>query len=244
MKYCIYFSVFISCCLVLAACQSGAAQPPATSQLTQISTPTQTPVPELPVPEKSTEYLNNVKVTRLDTFNSSTTSPGWGFAAGRIINGVLEVIGKNWNGLNRTNKMNENQGVIIDFTYSKGSIFEVFYDVGDFMTDPYKRFGININGKNVTKNVFSGKKISGKEKIIKNFTLEPDKPYTIMLAILSNGEFLGVIWDPADLSKAITYRETFRKDWAAIPWTFRIGANFGTILFDNYREIVFSAAKQ
>lgn len=228
---------------MLAACQSGMTQQTVTPQPTQIPIPTQTAVPEVLAPEKSMEYLNNVKVTRLDTFDSRTTSTGWGFAAGKVTNGVLEVIGKNWNGLNRTNKMIENQGIIVDFTYSKGSVFEVFYDVGDFMTDPYKRFGLNISGKNVTRNVFSGKKIAGKEKVTKNFTLEPDKPYTLLLAILADGEFLGVVWNPDDLSKTITYREAFGKDWADDQWTLRIGANFGTILFDNYREIVFSGTK-
>lgn len=243
MKHQICFPVLFACGLMLAACQSGVAQPTITPQPTQIPVPTQTAVPEVPAPEKSMEYLNNIKVTRLDTFDSTTTSTGWGFDAGKITNGVLEVIGKNWNGLNRTNKMIENQGIIVDFTYSKGSIFEIFYDVGDFMTDPYKRFGINVNGKNVTRNVFSGKKTAGREKVTKNFTLEPDKSYTLMLAILENGEFLGVIWDPADPSKTITYREAFGKEWADIQWTLRIGANYGTILFDNYQEIVFSGVK-
>ena len=83
----------------------------------------------------------------VDTFDNPSRG-GWGFNAGIIKNGILEVIGDNWRGLLRERTFNDYHGVIIDFNYSKGSVFEMLLDSGEWYTDPYKRFGI-VYGKRI-----------------------------------------------------------------------------------------------
>jgi len=56
------------------------------------------------------------------------------------------------------------------------------------------------------------------------------------------GEFLAVIWDPENPERTATYHEKNEK-WAGYKWNLRIGANKGTIVFDDFVEITFSGIK-
>jgi len=210
--------------------------------------PTATPIPPtatIPAPDKSLEYLTGVQVVYVDTFNDPSGNGWWLGNVGKIQNGVLEIHGNNWNAVGRdvSRTFGEDEGVIYDFTFTKGSVFETFFAHGDWYTDPYQRFGIYITGANAQADLFQGKNGIGFTTLNGNFALKPDTTYSLLMAVLPNGEFLAVIWDPANPSKTIYYRETIGKKWANQAWTFTFGANIGTIQMENYREIKFDGTK-
>jgi len=67
--------------------------------------------------------------------------------------------------------------------------------------------------------------------------------YSLLIAILPNGEFLEVLWDVPDPSKNISYRETMDQAWAGLNWAYFLQAGSGTTSFDNFQVIQFSGAK-
>jgi hypothetical protein len=218
--------------------------PTNTSVPTNTPAPTRTPVPPtatIQAPDKTLEYLNGVKVVHIDNFDKDSSKWGVGLASGGIRNGVLEVIGKDWNGVRRYTSFRDNQGIIIDFTYTHGSVFEMYVDNGSWDTDSYKRFGIYVEGNSARVNVWAGKNGLGGARLSGNFSPKPDTTYSLLMAILPNGEFLGVIWDLSDSTKTIYYREKIGKNWSDLTWEFAVGADKGTIIFDNYREITFDS---
>ena len=247
------FFAFVLLTVLLSGCAPASTPvPPTFTPLptdtplpTKTPVPTKTPIPPtatIPAPDKTLEFLNGVQVVYIDTFDNPSRG-GWGFDAGKVKDGILEVIGKNWNGLVRDRDFNDNQGIIVDFTYTKGSVFEMLVDTGDWYTDPYKRFGIYMENNHARVNVWASKNGLGGANLSGNFAPKPDTTYSLLMALLPDGEFLGVIWDPSDLSKTIYYREKIGKNWSNLTWKFRIGADSGTILFDNYREITFDSVK-
>ena len=250
------FLAFVFLTILLSGCAPASTPVPPTSTPPPLPTetplPTKTPVPTktpipptatIQAPDKTLEYLNGVQVVNIDTFDLVTDKWGSGLISGGISNGVLTVIGNNWNGIGRNRSFNDNQGIIIDFTYTKGSVFEMFVDSGDWFTDPYKRFGIYIDNNYARVDVWAGKNGLGGARLSGNFLPKPDTNYSLLMAILPNGEFLGVIWNPSDPSKTIYYREKFDEKWSNLTWRFALGADKGTILFDNYREIIFDSVK-
>lgn len=164
-------------------------------------------------------------------------------SAAQVRNGSLEIVGANWNGLVRNQQLSEGQGVVANFTYNDGSLFEMLIDHAEWGTTQYKRFGMYMVENSVSVNVWAGTNSLGGAPLIGNLILYPDTPYTMMIAILPGGEFMGVIWDPSDPSQAITYHEKIGKNWANLTWNFKIGADRGTILFDNYNEFRFNSLK-
>jgi hypothetical protein len=216
---------------------------------TNTSVPTKTPISPtatVPAPEKSLEYLNNVQVVYNDTFDNTTVSGwgnGWWLDGGKIQNDVLEVIGKNWNAVGRDvqRTYKEGEGIILDFTYNKGSVFEFFFAHGDWGTDPLRRFGIYISGGSAQADLWQGKNGLGFNNLHGNLTLKADIKYSLLIAVLPDSEFLGVIWSPSDPSKTLVYHEKLGKSWVNLTYTFTIGADKGTILFDNFKEIKFDS---
>lgn len=252
------FLAFVFLTVLLSGCAPALTPVPPTSTPLPLPTDTETPLPtKTPVPtktpipptatiqapDKTLEYLNGVQVVNIDTFDLVTNKWGSGLFSGGISNGVLNVIGKDWNGIGRNRNFNENQGIIIDFTYTKGSVFEMFFDSGDWDTDTYKRFGIYIENNHARVNVWAGSNALGGAILSGNFSPKPDTNYTLLMSLLPNGEFLGVIWDPSDSTKTIFYREKIGKNWSKLTWRFSIGADKGTIVFDNFREITFDSVK-
>src|SRR6266496_792069 len=240
--------------LVISGCAPAPTSVPSTSTPLQTDTPvptntsvpTNTPVPtKIPIPptatiqapDKTLEYLNGVQVVDIDTFDLVTDKWSSGLISGGISNGVLNVIGKDQNGISRNRGFNDNQGIIIDFTYTKGSVFEMYVARGDWNTDPYKRFGIYLGNNSAAVNVWAGKNQLGGPKLSGNFSPKPDTTYSLLMALLPDGEFLAVIWNPSDPTKTIYYREKLGKNWSNLTWNFVLQANGGSIVFDNYREI-------
>jgi len=221
--------------------------PTNTPASTNTPVPTKTPIPPtatIPAPDKALEYLNSVQVVNIDTFDSDTDKWGSGLSyPGGISNGVLNVVGKDWNGIVRNRDFKDNQGVIIDFTYTKGSVFEMLMDSGEWSTDPYKRFGVYIENSAPRINVWVKQNFLGGSYMSGNLKLKPDITYTALMVLLPDGGFLCTVWDPSDPSKSLYYREGVGKNWSNLTWKFRIGADKGTIVFDNYREITFDSVK-
>ncbi|MCI0610441.1 MAG: toll/interleukin-1 receptor domain-containing protein [Anaerolineae bacterium] len=194
-------------------------------------------------PDQLSQYLNDVQVLNIDTFDDPLGS-GWDLYAGTIENGVLEIIGnEDWNFVSRNGEFGENQGVVIDFNYSTDSLSEIFLEHGTWDTDGYRRFGVYIGGDHAELNKYAGKNDQGGANLSGNLTLEPGRTYSLLIAILPDGEFLEVIWEPSNSSETLIYREQFDETWAGLTWTLWIGGNQGTIQIDNFNKIRFSSAK-
>ncbi len=201
------------------------------------------PAATVPAPDQLSEYLNDVQVLFVDTLDDPLGS-GWDLYAGTIENGVMEIIGnEDWNFVSRNGEFAEYQGIVIDFNYSTNSLSEIFLEHGTWDTDGYRRFGVYIGSDHAELNKYAGKNDHGGENFSGNLTLEPGSNYSLLLAILPNGEFLEVIWDPSVSSETLIYREKFDETWAGLTWSLWIGVNQGTIQLDNFNEIRFSSAK-
>jgi hypothetical protein len=243
--------IVVLCSWILSACQSVQIPPTETATVvpptdTPISTntpkPTSTPVPPTPTtvpPTVLTEYLENVHITKVDAFDNGN---GWDLWTGKVTNGVLEVVGNDWNGLGRKGTFQEGDGIVINFKYTKGAEFEIFFDKGEWWTDPYKRFGVYLAVDYAESNLWDGKKGLGFNYLRGNFYLVPDTWYSLSIALGKDGDFFAIVWDPANPGKAINDRRMI-EGWEGITWNFRMGANEGTILFDDYMEFEFENIK-
>ena len=201
------------------------------------------PITTIPAPDRLSEYLNDTQVLYIDTFDDPLGG-GWDLYAGTIENGVMEIIGnEDWNFVSRNGGFGEYKGVVIDFNYSTNSLSEIFLEHGTWDTDGYRRFGVYIGSDHAELNKYAGKNDHGGANLSGNLTLEPDTTYSLLIAILSNGELLEVIWDPSNSSEALIHREKLDETWSGLTWTLWIGVNQGTIQLDNFNEIGFSSAK-
>ena len=239
--------------IVLSGCSSGSpfateTPPPPTSTntpeptTTLTPTPTNTPVPPTPTvtpPSILSEYLDNVVVTNMDDFSSKR---GWDLWAGKIFDGMLQIEGKDWNGLGKKGVYPEGKGIVINFKYERGSEFEVYYDYGDWQTDAYRRFGIYLWSEYPKANLWLGKRGLGFNNLQGNLNTNPDTWYSLLMATSTDGEFLAVIWNPEKPGRVISYHEKNDK-WAGYAWNLRIGANQGVVVFDDFMEIEFSGIK-
>lgn len=197
------------------------------------------PTPTIVPPIVILDYLDDVVVTQIDSFDSST---GWDLWAGKISNGTLEIEGKDWNGLGKKGNFPEGTGIIINFKYEKSSEFEMYYDYGEWQTDAYRRFGIYYWSAYPKANLWLGKRGLGFNSLHGNLKSNSETWYTLLMVTDDDGEFLAVIWDPENPARTAIYHEKNEK-WAGYKWNLRIGANKGTIVFDNFMKITFSAIK-
>ena len=212
---------------------------------TQVPTTTNTPIPPTPTvspPSALSDFLEGVEVTAIDAFDSGL-GIGWQLPVGTIKDGVLQITGNDWNGLMKEGKFVDGDGFVINFKYEKDSEFEVMYDFGQWWTEPYRRFGIYIYGNYPKANLWLGQNGLGFNNLHGNFQLKPDTWYSLLMAVDEGGEFLAVIWDPQDTTHFFSYHETAGEQWADHEWDMRIGANQGTIEFDDFMRIKFDAIK-
>lgn len=213
--------------------------------------PTSTNIPNTPVPiptstipalENPLQSLNDMQVVDNDTFDNPLKEK-WNVANGVLKDSILEIVGNgNWDGVSLRKALEEGEGVVIDFSYTDNSLFEMFFEYGDWDTDPYRRFGIYIGENNVEMNEYAGKDDLGGENLTENFKLQPETNYSLVMAILPDGEFLVAIWNPSDPLTTIYHREKKDDTWTKLTWGLWIQADSGTIHFDNFKEIKFSGA--
>jgi hypothetical protein len=207
------------------------------------------PTANLPMPVPATaspltvlpNYLEDVHVISIDTFDDPS---GWN-PADEISNGQLLLVGSgdnDWHGLSNRAIFQEGNGVVIDFQFTPGEYFEMYFERGAWTTSNYKRFGVYVTGDHADINIFTGRERRQPNPISGNLSLSPDTWYSLALAVGRGGDFLAVIWDPADPGKRLTYREQI-PNWNELEWTFRIQVNQGTNLFDDFEETVFAGIK-
>lgn len=243
------FLVIIAGILILSACQPAQIPPTATivpPTNTPIPTntpkPTSTPIPPTPTlipPAALAEYLENPRIVKVDSFDNSNS---WELYVGKVTNGVLEIVGNDWNGIVREGTFQEGDGILINFKYTKGSEFELLFDKGEWWTDPYKRFGVYLAVDYAESNLWDGKKGLGFNYLRGNFYLTPDTWYSLLMTIGKDGDFFALVYDPSNPEKIIKDRRKI-EGWKGINWTFKLGANEGTILFDDLMEIEFDNIK-
>lgn len=204
--------------------------------------PTNTPAPLLPTsailrPVVLTQYLENVHIVKVDTLDDPSE---WN-ATGEILNGTLLLVGaggNDWHGVSNHAIFREGAGIVINFRFSPGEFFEMYFEQGPWTTSLYKRFGVYVNEDHSTVNIFSGRDRRNPARISGNLSLVPGIWYSLLLVIGQGGDFLAVIWDRAYLDQSLQYREIMA-DWKGTDWTFRIQVNKGTIVFDDFAAIAF-----
>ena len=258
-----YFYLVILLPIILAACQSGPivvtervksetvgtiltptakkTQPPTTSRT---PVPTRTLTPTTAPPEMLTEFLEGVQIAQTDTFEGNTNWDTYPSGEVYIRDGKLTINGTSpWNSSSTyKSSLGEGDGVYFDFTYSQGPEYEMYYDVGKWQTDTYRRFGVYGYG-NPRSNLWQGLNAIGGGYLVGNLGTRPDTWYSILMAIGDDAEFLAVIWDPKEPSKYLVYNEIINEKWVGKTWKFRFGANQGTINIDNFGQFTFESIK-
>jgi hypothetical protein len=237
---------------ILSACQPAQIPPTATATIvpptntpvpTNTPKPTSTPIPPTPTIESPailSEYLDNAKIVKYENFDNGKD---WElFDGSRITNGTLEIVGNGWNGLANKTNLKAGDGILVNFKYTKGSVFESFFDYGAWATSPYKRFGVYLDHDYARANSYEGTKGLGGNYLRGNFYLAPDTWYTLLLAIGNNGDFFALVYDPTNPEKLIKEKQSIER-WSSVNWTFRIGADKGTILYDDFMIIKFDNIK-
>jgi hypothetical protein len=247
-------------CWVFAACQPVSVPPIATSTLHPTNTPQPTitplpantptprptlapviPTPTIPPPAVLTKYLGNVHIVKVDPFDDPS---GWN-AGNEISNGVLQLVGEGgdvWYGLSRNALFREGDGVVINFKFTRGGLFEMYLENGAWNTDPYKRFGVYAGRGHSGANLFTGKEARGSSPLPGNLYLNSNTWYSLFMVIGKEGDFLALIWDPSKPEKSLRYREVI-KNWKGLNWQFHIQVNEGIITFDDFEEIEFDGIK-
>ncbi len=228
--------------LTLSAChivaRTPTPQPPIASLPANIPTPT---LSTIAPPIVLTNYLENAHIFSLDTFDDpSDWNPGSEISNGQLL--LAGLGGNDWYGLSNRASFHQGNGAVINFKFTPGEYFEMYFEQGGWTTNRYKRFGVYVNEDHSNINIFSGRQRREPSPIPGNLSLQPDRWYSFALAVGTAGDFLVVIWDPAYPGESLSYRELI-SNWNALDWTFRIQVNRGTILFDDFEEIVFDNIK-
>jgi hypothetical protein len=194
------------------------------------------------IPEIAMEYLEDVEVYNADSFDDPS-GEGWGIQNGEIDNGVLEIVGnEEWDGIWWKNRIVEGNGVIVDFGFTDNSTLIIAMSFGEYQSDQYRRFGLYMDNDGPSTDIYEGEEYIPGE-FAGQLTFEADTTYSILIAILPDGDLLQVLWNTSDPEEILEYQRSFGESWAGLPWTFMAQANTGTIRFDNFREIGFSGAK-
>jgi hypothetical protein len=192
-------------------------------------------------PEKAKEYFSDIKVKDSDTFEKD--SGKWQvLAPGGIGDGALTLTGKDWFSDAYKEPVADGRGIIVDFTYSPGAVFEILFTSGDWGTDQHKRFGVYVDSNNIRPN--NPPLNAGRENLAGVYPLKPNTAYTAMMAIVPGGQFLAVFWDPANPQTAIEYQKVVGDGWAGFQWTFSVGCNYGAVRFDNFQLVEIGALKK
>lgn len=215
-----------------------------------LSLSTITPIPPTPITEPIPlvdGFITNLQVLRLDNFEDACTKPKWNsdWATEKFSDGVITVIGEEyWKaGVSRNKDFSEGEGIVLRFKFEKGTEANIFFDSGDWSTSPYRRFGINIRQDSVQTDLWQGKTGMGDKNLNGNFKPKPETWYNLMIVISKDGEFLEAVWEPDNPGHVITYHQQLGDNWTGLTWRFKIGANKGKVLIDDFSEIVFDKIK-
>ncbi len=218
--------------------------PTATATETAIPLPP-TVTPTIAPPSLPLEYLSDVRVLYFDPFDTMDRW-GWDPQMSATVDGVFHVRGASfWNaGLILNEKIMENDGLILKFKVANANgRSEFVIDSGVWNTGTFRQFGI-YNSRLPTADLFRGPNAIGGAPLNGSLALKPDTWYGLLMAIDQGGKFLAVIWDPAQESHRIVYKESLGKDWAGLVWSFFPRVDAGETLFcDDFYRIVFGKIK-
>ena len=227
-----------------AACNLVPRSSPPQPTTSPLPTNIPTPIPATPTTPPLTvlmQYLENAHIVKVDTFDDPS---GWNPTDG-ISNGSLLLVGRgdnNWHGLSNKAIFQAGTGVVINFEFTPSEFFEAYFEQGAWTTGLYKRFGVYVNGAHSNANLFVGRERRDFHILDGNLTLNPGTWYSLLMVTGQGGDFLALIWDPANPQQTLQYR-TVIENWKDIRWTFRMQVNTGTILFDDFQETQFDRIK-
>ena len=200
-------------------------------------------IPNFPSYPQLLESLINSEVSYFDGFDNPLVT-GSTFSGGAINNGVLEIIGtENWDGVSRKKNFKDGEGIIVDFKYTNDALFEAFFEQGDFGNESYRRFGIFIGDNSILTNEYDGDQLIQSTPLSGNISLNADTGYSLLMAIITDAQFVVAVWDPANPSDILFLREEKDSTWIESDWIFYVQANQGIITLDNYKEITFRNLK-
>ncbi|MBX3048978.1 MAG: hypothetical protein KIT46_01595 [Anaerolineales bacterium] len=207
---------------------------------TETAVPTATRIPPTATvapPDILSSFLENIEVVAFYDFNRND---GWDVHCACVFSGGEFVMNsRNWNAaVWRKNSIAAGEGIVLDFVFSEKVQFEVLFDIGEWDTNQYRRFGIYINDNVAGANLWAGTQLFH-GRLGGNFSLKPGTQYSMTMAVIEGGEFLAVIWDPTDPTKFISTHERIGESWAGRDWKFSIGGNQGRVNVDNLRMISF-----
>lgn len=215
------------------------------------TSPTESPIEATSPPEMQSvsgsdipqQYLDGIEILITDPFDDPSGN-GWNITEGTINDGILEITGnEDWRGVSHTQRLQPGEGMVTDFLFSDGSLFELLIEDGEYGTDSYRRFGMYIDQGQARLNKFVDGTDLGGEILTGDWMFQPDTTYSCLIAILPDNEFLLVAWNTEDPSEIVQYRESFDPSWNELSWTVSLHANQGVIQFDNFTLIQFSSAK-
>jgi len=221
-------------------------QPTHTEQPTNTPKPTSTPVtPTATVPPSDmlTEYLENVRVMKTDPFDNGSE---WNLSSAAVISdGVLRLMGlggDDWRGMTYNKRFRAGEGFTVNFKFTSGSYFGMYFENNDWNTDAYQRFGMDFRKGNVESNLFIGKDSLGFTSLPGDFYPNYDTWYSFFMVAGKDGEFFALLWDPANPEKTVRYKDKV-ENWKETTWTFLTQANTGTVVFDDFQVIEFDGLK-
>lgn len=229
---------------IFAACNLISLPP--TSQPTIFPSPTDTSTPAasattIPSLTMLTNYLDNARIVRTDSFDdSSEWNPTNEISNGELL--LTGIGGNNWHGLSNRGIFREGNAAVIDFQFTSSEYFEVYFEREPWTTSQYKRFGVYVNEDHSNVNIFTGRQRMDTARLAGSLTLTSGTWYSLLLAVERGGDFLAVLWDPANPENHLQYRELI-PNWQGLDWTFRIQVNKGTIIFDDFEVVVFDGMK-
>jgi hypothetical protein len=260
------FLAFVLLTVVLSGCAPASTPVPPTLTFTPIP-PTDTPVPtatptELPTvtptpivepPSIATEFLTDVKNLSYDSFDISQSPYSnesnwiWDSQISKIANGVLEFHGAFvWAGeFSLKQQLVNGEGIIMKFKLQNANgDSELLFRAGDPGTDDYRQFGVwpnNYPAVDIWQPVYL---LGEKNNIQGNLRLSPDTGYGLLMAIGKDAQLLAVMWDLADESNRVVYKETLGKKWMDRSWYFG-GRADGTeaVYIDDIYVITFGEIK-
>lgn len=207
---------------------SGGVAPAVTQQdnLAQVD------LPQVNLPPLLEEYLSDIQVQRVDTFDGDLGDL-WTTANASQSGSMMSVTGKEYwaSSANFRQSISEGQGVYLRHQFSPEAEFEIHLQNGVW-SEVYRRFGF-YGGEAPRANLFWGADLIGNGYLPGNFAPEPDVWYDTFLAVDRQATFLALIWEPATPSNYIYYRETLGEKWDNLQWEFMVGANKGTIHLDD-----------
>ncbi|TAK13455.1 MAG: hypothetical protein EPO32_05160 [Anaerolineae bacterium] len=218
--------------------------PAETAEPTRIPPPTEdTRLAGLTLPRPIDLYLNNVVLTRWETFGE-TQDPA------DLFSGNLETLGAGLTYSQESDSPKPGIPLRQQFPGGKGLLFLFNYESGTRATITYRhnrssepagaRLGISFNRNSVTFSAALGD-YRYNDFLVGNLNIVPGHWYYLLLAVGEDGKGIALVWDFED--PAHSARTTFLFDPPGEEWSLAVDVTRNAMLFDNYAEFTFTTVK-